>query len=114
MIMTGNRCGTQLPQPAWRAHWEVTLAERQQSVRQSKKNPAASLRIRGGEEIGEPQVLGGRDFEIQRGAIDDRDARTETFDQVGVIGGDDPIECGALVRAYEQIAAKGLRSLRLP
>jgi len=58
-------------------------------------------RIRGGDQFREAQVFGGRNFEIQRGSVNDRDGYPNLFDQVGVVGGDDAIGHGAIVRSDE-------------
>jgi 6-phosphofructokinase len=68
----------------------------------------------GGGELGEAKVLGSRNLEIQRGALDDLDGRSKLLDQIGIVGGDDSNANGACMRTYQCFAAKGLRRLRLP
>src|SRR5215213_6008193 len=65
------------------------------------------------DDLGDSQVEGPGDLDVQVRAFDDRDPLTEPFDELGVVRGYDSVGVGALVGFVNYLVAESLWRLRM-
>ncbi len=65
-----------------------------------------------GDSLGHQQIVGRRDFDVRRLAVDETDRQTRKLDERRFIGRHDTLTPANFERAPQDVALKGLRRLR--